>query len=235
MEMKGEARIPAPQSIVWEALNDPEALKESITGCEELVREGDNAFSAKVRAKVGPVSARFSGRVSLTDIDAPNSYRIEGEGAGGAAGFAKGGAHVRLEPDGEDTTVLHYDVDANVGGKLAQIGSRLVDGAAKRMANDFFEKFSAVAAARAAASTPQPEATPEGPKDDAAVEDAPRPTPPVSEPPEQVNSAAESQVAEDAAAEGTRPMPRPQTGGAPVLMWIAGIGFVIAALIYVLF
>ena len=152
MDMNGEARISAPQTIVWDALNDPEALKQAITGCEELERDGENAFTARVRAKVGPVSARFGGRVELQDLNPPHSYRIVGEGTGGAAGFAKGGAIVRLEADGPDATLLKYEVDASVGGKLAQIGSRLIDGAARKMADDFFTKFGAIAAERASAA-----------------------------------------------------------------------------------
>ncbi|MBT6119775.1 MAG: carbon monoxide dehydrogenase subunit G [Rhodospirillaceae bacterium] len=140
MDMTGEYRIEAPRDKVWAALNDPEVLKESIPGCEELTKESDTAFSAKVKAKVGPVSAKFAGRVELTDMNPPESYRISGEGQGGVAGFAKGGANVRLEEDGA-ATVLHYEVQANVGGKLAQIGSRLIDSTAKKMAGQFFEKF----------------------------------------------------------------------------------------------
>jgi carbon monoxide dehydrogenase subunit G len=143
MDMTGEYRIEAPRDKVWAALNDPEVLKQSIPGCEELVKESDTAFSAKVKAKVGPVSAKFAGRVELTDINPPESYRISGEGQGGVAGFAKGGANVRLVEDGA-ATVLHYEVQANVGGKLAQIGSRLIDSSAKKMAGQFFENFTEV-------------------------------------------------------------------------------------------
>ncbi len=140
MDMKGESRIEAPRAKVWDALNDPEVLKASIAGCEELEKTSDNTFTAKVRAKVGPVSARFTGEVTLKDIDPPNGYTIQGEGKGGAAGFAKGGADVRLEEDG-DATILSYEVNATVGGKLAQIGSRLINSTARKMADDFFAKF----------------------------------------------------------------------------------------------
>ena len=140
MQMSGEYRIPAPRQAVWDALNDPEILKQCIPGCEEMVRSGDNAFEAKVTAKVGPVRARFGGKVELTDIDPPNGYTISGQGQGGAAGFAKGGAKVSLAEDGGET-VLSYTVDATVGGKLAQIGSRLIDATAKKMADDFFTRF----------------------------------------------------------------------------------------------
>lgn len=140
MDMTGEYRLEAPREKVWAALNDPEILKQSIPGCEELEKDSETSFTAKVLAKVGPVKARFGGKVALSDIDAPNGYTISGEGQGGAAGFAKGGAQITLEPDG-DATVLRYEVTATVGGKLAQIGSRLVDVAAKKMARQFFEKF----------------------------------------------------------------------------------------------
>lgn len=142
MDMTGEYRLEAPRDRVWAALNDPEILKQSIPGCEELEKESETAFTAKVLVNVGPVKARFGGKVALSDIDAPNGYTISGEGQGGAAGFAKGGAQLTLEADG-DATVLRYEVTATVGGKLAQIGSRLVDATAKKMARQFFEKFAA--------------------------------------------------------------------------------------------
>lgn len=140
MEMTGEFRIPASREAVWQALNDPEILKQCIPGCEEIEKTSDTEFAAKVTAKVGPVRAKFSGAVTLSDIDPPNGYRISGEGTGGPAGFAKGGAHVKLVEDGADT-LLSYTVDATVGGKLAQIGSRLIDSTSKKMANDFFGNF----------------------------------------------------------------------------------------------
>ncbi|MFQ5774416.1 MAG: carbon monoxide dehydrogenase subunit G [Kiloniellaceae bacterium] len=143
MQMSGQHRIEAPREAVWAALNDPEVLKQAIPGCEEIEKISDTEFAAKVKAKVGPVSAKFSGTVTLSDLDPPNGYTISGEGKGGTAGFAKGGAKVRLEEDG-GATVLHYDVEARVGGKLAQIGSRLIDGTAKKMADDFFGTFSEV-------------------------------------------------------------------------------------------
>lgn len=140
MDMTGEYRIPASKQTVWEALNDPEILKASIPGCQELEKVSDTELTAKVATKVGPVSAKFSGKVTLSDIDAPNGYKISGEGQGGVAGFAKGGAEVKLEEDGAET-VLTYTATAQVGGKLAQIGSRLIDSTAKKMANEFFGKF----------------------------------------------------------------------------------------------
>ncbi len=140
MEMSGEYKINASREKVWAGLNDPEILKQSIPGCEEIDQTSDTSFTAQVTAKVGPVKAKFSGAVELTDIDAPNGYRISGEGKGGAAGFAKGGANVQLEEDGNGT-LLKYEVDAQVGGKLAQLGARLIDGTAKKMASQFFENF----------------------------------------------------------------------------------------------
>jgi len=156
MDMTGEFHIPAPRDTVWKALNDPEILKRSIAGCEELEKTSDTEFTAKVTAKVGPVKARFTGKVTLSDLDPPNGYKITGEGQGGAAGFAKGSAEVHLEPEG-DGTLLKYVVHAAIGGKLAQIGARLIDGAANKMAGEFFSSFAsnvvALAPAAAAAET----------------------------------------------------------------------------------
>ena len=143
MEMSGEYRIEASREKVWDALNDPEILKQAIPGCEEIERLSDTNMTAKVVAKVGPVKATFTGQVTLSDLDPPNGYRISGEGKGGAAGFAKGGANVRLEADGS-ATILKYEVDATVGGKLAQLGSRLIDGTAKKMAGEFFTNFAEI-------------------------------------------------------------------------------------------
>jgi carbon monoxide dehydrogenase subunit G len=137
MDMKGEYRIPAPRAQVWAALNDPDILRQAIPGCEELIKHSDTEMEAKVTAKVGPVKAKFGGNVRLENINPPISYSITGEGKGGAAGFAKGGADVSLAEDGEDT-ILTYSAKAEVGGKLAQIGSRLVQGTARKMADEFF-------------------------------------------------------------------------------------------------
>jgi carbon monoxide dehydrogenase subunit G len=140
MEMSGEQLVPASQRVVWDALNDPEMLKASVPGCESIERSGDNEFQVLMVARVGPVSAKFKGKLTLSDVQPPDSYSIAFEGQGGAAGFAKGGAHVRLAAEGGKTK-LSYDVRASVGGKLAQIGSRLVDAAAKKVADDFFRNF----------------------------------------------------------------------------------------------
>jgi carbon monoxide dehydrogenase subunit G len=140
MEMKGEQLIPAPQQLVWNALNDPQILKACVPGCESITRSGDNEYQVLMVARVGPVSAKFKGKLTLSDIQPPNSYALSFEGQGGPAGFAKGGAQVRLSTQGL-TTKLAYDVKASVGGKLAQIGSRLIDAAAKKVADDFFRNF----------------------------------------------------------------------------------------------
>ena len=142
MDMTGERRIPAPRQKVWDALNDTEVLKSCIPGCESLQRLSDTAMKATAAIKIGPISARFTGNVALSDMDPPNSYRISGEGQGGVAGFAKGGANVRLSDDGP-FTVLSYDVKAQVGGKIAQLGARLIDATSKQMADLFFDRFTA--------------------------------------------------------------------------------------------
>lgn len=140
MEIKGEYKIAAPRDKVFAALNDQEILKACIPGCESLDKLSDTEMTAKVRLRIGPVSAAFSGKVTLSDIDAPNGYKITGEGQGGVAGFAKGGAVVKLADDGGNT-VLTYDVDAQVGGKIAQVGARLIAGTSKKLADQFFGKF----------------------------------------------------------------------------------------------
>ncbi|HSA81930.1 MAG TPA: carbon monoxide dehydrogenase subunit G [Geminicoccaceae bacterium] len=140
MQLAGEQRIAAPRSKVWAALNDPTVLKAAIPGCESLDQDGADSYSAVVVAKIGPVRARFKGRAALSNIRAPESYTISGEGAGGVAGMAKGAAELRLEDHGAET-VLHYVVKADVGGKLAQVGSRLIESTARKYANDFFARF----------------------------------------------------------------------------------------------
>ena len=150
MEMSGEERIPATQGETWAALNDPEILKACVPGCESIERAAENEYQVLMVARIGPVSARFKGRLALSDLDPPNSYAIAFEGQGGAAGFGTGSARVQLAPEGEGT-LLTYQVKANVGGKLAQIGSRLVDAAAKKIAQDFFAAFNAKVGAQALA------------------------------------------------------------------------------------
>jgi hypothetical protein len=140
MEMSAEQLVPASQQQTWEALNDPAMLKQCVPGCEAIDPIGEHQYQVLMVARVGPVSAKFKGKLTLSDIQAPDSYSIAFEGQGGAAGFAKGGAHVRLSAEGESTR-LAYDVKASVGGKLAQIGSRLIDAAARKVADDFFRNF----------------------------------------------------------------------------------------------
>ncbi len=160
MDMTGEIRIAAARQRVWQALNDPEVLKKCIPGCESLDKISDTEFTATATNRIGPVKARFSGKVELSEIDPPNGYTISGEGQGGVAGFARGGAEVRLSDDGAGT-VLHYTVKASVGGKLAQIGSRLVDQAARKLADEFFDRFVAEVGGAAAEAAPEPEPAPD--------------------------------------------------------------------------
>ncbi|WP_454621240.1 CoxG family protein [Bradyrhizobium cenepequi] len=140
MTMTGEIQLAAPREAVWEKLNDPDVLKACIPGCEELERTDDRGFRAVAKMKVGPVSARFRGKVILSDLDPPNRYKISGEGEGGVAGFAKGAAKVDLI-EREGGTLLSYHVDAQIGGKLAQLGQRLVNATAKKLADEFFANF----------------------------------------------------------------------------------------------
>jgi carbon monoxide dehydrogenase subunit G len=237
MEMTGEYRIPASREQVWAALNDPEILKASIPGCESLERTGDNGFAAAVVAKVGPVRARFTGAVTLSDLDPPNGYTISGEGKGGGAGFAKGDAKVRLAEDG-DATLLSYAVKANVGGKLAQLGSRLIDGTAKKLADDFFSTFSQKAAETPAAPLAErpmpdtafgaprieptaPPATEAAPVAAAAATVTPPPEPKPAEPSPRPSPAV-------------APTAAPQAKGLPTWLWVAGV-VVIVAIILALF
>ena len=167
MDMTGERRIPAPRQTVWDALNDPAVLKAAIPGCKSLEKVSDTDLRATAAIKIGPIAAQFTGKVQLLDLDPPNSYRIAGEGQGGVAGFANGGAKVHLADDGL-FTLLTYEVKAQVGGKIAQLGARLIDATAKQMADQFFDRFSAEVArppaiaadgpagALAAATTPPP-------------------------------------------------------------------------------
>lgn len=236
MDMSGEYRIPAPRQLVWDALNDPEVLKQAITGCEELERNEDGGFSAKVRAKVGPVSARFAGKVAIVDPDPPNGYRIEGEGTGGAAGFAKGGANVSLAEDGGDT-VLTYEANASVGGKLAQIGSRLIDGTAKKMADDFFAKFSEIVAEKAGAAAPVAEEVPSLVEQagDAAEDALDKAKEAVEDVAEVVADKAEDVIETVAeAAEDTADAAEAASKGVPQWMWFAGAAVAVVVLILVL-
>jgi carbon monoxide dehydrogenase subunit G len=167
MDMSGERRIPAARQRVWDALNDPEMLRAAIPGCESVTRTADDAFEAKLALKIGPMAAKFGAKVKLENINAPVSYTIAGEGNGGAMGFAKGGADVALEELGPEETMLRYTVKAQVGGKMAQLGARLIDSTAKQMSDQFFDRFAAAltppapaeeAAPAAAAAAPAPRA-----------------------------------------------------------------------------
>jgi carbon monoxide dehydrogenase subunit G len=212
MDMTGETLIPAPREVVWRALNDPEILRQSIPGCETIDKKSDTAFSAKVVAKVGPVRATFTGDVQLTDLDPPNGYRISGEGKGGPAGFAKGGATVKLS-DAEGGTMLSYTVDAQIGGKLAQIGSRLIDATARSMAQDFFGRFSKLVAPPAAAPDSAPDSA-----HDAVAGDA-------IETPEElaVSPQADEAAGMDAAIRQTRSL--------PPWIWIGGLVALIVVIV----
>jgi uncharacterized protein len=174
MDMTGERRIAAPRQVVWDALNDPEVLKNSIPGCETLEKLSDTQMKATAAVKIGPISARFTGNVQLSDIDPPNGYTIGGEGQGGVAGFAKGGAKVALADDA-GATLLHYDVNAQVGGKIAQLGARLIDATAKQMADAFFTRFTAQVEASQAEAEPAPAVSAEGAETAAAAVNPPEP------------------------------------------------------------
>jgi carbon monoxide dehydrogenase subunit G len=212
MEMTGEFRIPAPRQRVWEGLNDPEILKNSIPGCQTIEKLSDTEFTAKVLAQVGPVKANFAGKVTLSDLEPPQSYTIAGEGSGGVAGFAKGSAKVNLDDEGGSTTVLHYAVQAHVGGKLAQIGSRLIDSVARRMAENFFTRFVAAVAPDqpAAGPTADTQALPGGPV-------AAEPSAPVASVEVQPN--------------GTAPTEKKDVRLPPVL-WVTGLAAIVGAMLY---
>jgi hypothetical protein len=215
MDMTGEFRIPAPRQKVWEALNDPEVLKQSIPGCDEIQKLSDTELAAKVTAKVGPVKARFGGKVVLSDLDPPNGYKITGEGSGGAAGFAKGGATVRLADDGADATLLTYTVEAHVGGKLAQIGSRLIDATARKMAEEFFTRFSDAVGGAGSASGGNGAASPQ-PTTMAQAAATPAPV------------AAPAGGAAPMTAVAAKPAPR-----LPPAVWAVGLALLVAILLYV--
>lgn len=158
MDMTGEQRIAASRAKVWAALNDVDVLKQCIPGCQAIEKQSDTDMTARVTLAVGPVRATFNGKVKLSDLDPPNGYKISGEGSGGVAGHAKGGATVRLKDDGPDATLLRYVVHADVGGKLAQVGARLIDSTAKKLAGEFFERFGTIVGGpgEAPASVPAP-------------------------------------------------------------------------------
>jgi hypothetical protein len=183
MDLTGEYRIPAPRDDVWRALNDPNILKQCIPGCESVEKLSDTEFTAKVVLRIGPMTAKFSGKGTLSNLDPPNGYTITGEGQGGVAGFGKGTADVKLTSDG-NATVMHYKAAAQVGGKMAQLGARLIDSTTKKLADEFFGKFAQVmspAAATAATGEPSPEEVPEAAAG-AAVTPGKAPAPAAGEP-----------------------------------------------------
>lgn len=207
MDMTGERRIPAPRQTVWDALNDPAVLKASIPGCENLEKMSDTAMKSTVAVKIGPISARFNGTVTLADVDPPNGYTISGEGQGGVAGFAKGGAKVHLEDDGPGTK-LSYEVHALVGGKIAQLGARLIDASAKQISDQFFDRFSATVAGPAVpTTTPAPEG---------------EHAPPISEPARPLPLPASTGDL----------LPR-EPMGLPMPFWIGGLVFLLLVLLYI--
>ncbi|MCC7426817.1 MAG: carbon monoxide dehydrogenase subunit G [Alphaproteobacteria bacterium] len=202
MDMTGERRIPAPRQKVWDALNDPEVLKASIPGCQTIERQSPTELTATVGLKLGPMQVRFNGKVTLSEIDPPNGYTISGEGQGGVAGFAKGGAKVALADAEDGGTLMRYSVSAQVGGKMAQLGARLIDSTAKSMADQFFERF----AAQVAPPAPAPAAVAAAPEA-AAPPPAPAPAPaPV-------------------------PAPAP-SGGVPTAVWVIGVIILVLAALY---
>jgi hypothetical protein len=204
MELQGSRQIAADRATVWAALNDPEVLKAAIPGCQEMSGSAAEGFEATVKQKVGPVSATFHGKVELSNVVEGESYTISGEGKGGAAGFAKGGADVRLE-DAEGGTLLIYDVKASVGGKLAQLGSRLIDGFAKKMADQFFENFQKAVEGPAAAAAETPAAEPA-----AAPEPVSEPAPAAAPAPAEPVAAAPAPEPRPEPRAEPRPAPRPQ-------------------------
>ena len=156
MQMTGEQRIVAPRQRVWEALNDAEVLRQCIPGCQSLEKEADNRFAAVAEVKIGPIGARFKGAVQLSDIDAPNGYTISGSGSGGIAGNARGGAKVRLSDAPGGGTLVSYEVEAEVGGRMAQLGGPIIDATAKNLAGKFFARFGEVASGAPSVHAPEP-------------------------------------------------------------------------------
>ncbi|MEO0410620.1 MAG: SRPBCC domain-containing protein [Pseudomonadota bacterium] len=222
MEMSGQQDIAAPKEAVWAALNDPEVLKACITGCQSLEKSGDTHFAATVKAAVGPVKATFKGEVDLENMNPPHSYTLVGQGKGGAAGFAKGSADVSLEEAGGGTT-LTYGVKANVGGQLARIGSRLIDGAAKKYADEFFTAFKTHVEASVQAAADGPETPTETP---AAVMEEPAPEA-VTEEPAAAPEPQQTQITPETEPEAA--------GGIPAFVWGGALAVaVVLAIIFLL-
>lgn len=218
MQMTGDVVIPATREKVWAALNDPEILRQAIPGCESIEQKSDTELAAKVAVKIGPVKATFGGSVTLSDLDPPNGYRISGQGQGGAAGFAKGGATVKLD-EVEGGTRLSYEADAQIGGKLAQIGSRLVDGAAKSLAAEFFNNFSTIVAGK-----PAVVAGAEAEETTGEIEDSPPPPTELASP-----ATADEAKAMDEAAEAVETAER----SLPPAVWIGILLLLIGGILLV--
>jgi hypothetical protein len=224
MELTGEREIGAPRQTVWEALNDPEVLKASIPGCQSIEKTSDTELNAKVKAKVGPVNATFSGKVNITNLNPPESYTISGEGTGGAAGFAKGGADVMLEDRGE-STLLRYTANAQVGGKLAQLGQRLIKSTADKYAKQFFDNFSEKVA---------PTAQDDGDTAEAATTSAPAAA---AESPAAAASATAAETSSQPAAETTTAAPASDSAetserkGLSPVTWISALVFFVLVLL----
>lgn len=216
MELTGEQLIPAPRQAVWDAINDPEILRQCITGCETVTKTSDTDFEAAVLVKVGPVKARFKGKVTLSDLDPPSSCTISGEAQGGvAAGFGKGSAKVQLADADNDATRLSYSVNAQVGGKLAQIGARLIDGVAAKMAEDFFVKFNQIVGRPTTPGPTDVSATAERAKDLAAAEP--------------IAASATLDALPKAEASAAAQPPAPVSGGIPSWLWITGLIVIVCA------
>lgn len=215
MDLTGEQLIPASRQSVWNALYDPEVLRQCITGCETVTKTSETDFEASVQVKVGPVKARFKGKVSLNDLDPPNSCTLSGEAQGGvAAGFGKGSAKIELTDADPGITRLSYTVNAQVGGKLAQIGARLIDGVAAKMADEFFAKFNQIVAAPGAATAPGAAAAAQAAQALAVAE-------PIAA---SATPAAMAQPAPAASQTG-----KAVTGGIPSWLWIAGLIVIVCA------
>ena len=222
MKVNGEFRVPTDRETVWRALNDPEVLKECLPGCQEIEKTSETEMTATLALKVGPVKATFAGGVTLSDLDPPNGYTLSGQGQGGTAGFASGEAKVRLVEEGGET-VVHYDVDAKVGGKLAQIGSRLIDSTAKKLAKQFFDSLAEKLGGGEEAET-----------EDAAEPEAAAPAQPEAPAEPAAAPAADTPAEDTPAADAGPPLaPAAKRMGLPTAAWAAAVVVVAVVLILV--
>ncbi len=230
MKMNGEFRVPTDRETVWRALNDPEVLKECLPGCQEIEKTSDTEMTATLVIKVGPVKATFAGGVTFSDVDPPNGYTLSGQGQGGAAGFASGEAKVRLVAD-DGATFVHYDVDAKVGGKLAQIGSRLIDSTAKKLAKQFFDSLAEKLGGGEEAEVEDKAA----PEPEAVAPAQPEPPPdPAPASPEPAASSADAPSGDAPAPDAGPPLPRAeQRKGLPTVAWATAVVVVAVVLILV--